>query len=109
MDRKIHDEVYWSRKQQAEFKLKKHEPKSDSSAEEWQAEFTEKMAAKYEKRVKEVEAECQAKVEGILEIIGEDFVEIVANFYMNNKNRAKSFELWRSIKKRVLKEQEGVK
>ncbi len=49
--------------------------------------------------------ECQARMKRILEIIGEDFVEMVANLYMNNKNRARTFELWRSIKKKALKKQ----
>lgn len=38
-----------------------------------------------------------------LEIITEDFVEMVANFYMNDRNRKLAFELWRSIEKRLLK------
>jgi hypothetical protein len=37
----------------------------------------------------------------ILEIVTEDFVEPVANLYINDRDRKYAFELWRGIKKRL--------
>jgi len=54
------------------------------------------------------DAKCQLRIERILEAITEDFVEPVANFYMNDKDRQRAFELWKSIKQQALKKQEGV-
>ena len=37
----------------------------------------------------------------ILETITEDFVEPVANFYMNDRDRKRTFELWNSVEKQL--------
>jgi len=39
----------------------------DAEREEWQADYTDKIAARYEKRVAEIEAECQARIEALIE------------------------------------------
>ena len=56
------------------------------------------------------EAECQARIEKILENITEDFVEMVGNYYARGgESRDKIFELWESVKRHALKAREGVK
>ena len=37
-----------------------------NKVEKWQADFTDKIAAKYEKRVAELETKCQQRVERII-------------------------------------------
>ena len=46
----------------------------------------------------------QQRVERILEIIVEDFVEVAANLYVPIKNIERVFELWQGVKQRILKE-----
>ncbi len=53
--------------------------------EEWQANFTDKIATKYEKRVGEIEAECQARVERIFKKIG-TLVKWTEKHYDSNTN-----------------------
>jgi len=40
----------------------------------------------------------------IMEIVTEDFVEVVANFYMNEENRNRTFALWDDVKRQILEE-----
>ena len=41
----------------------------------------------------------------IFKIITEDFVEMIGNLYMDDKNRQIAYELWGRIKKQALKEE----
>lgn len=43
----------------------------------------------------------------MLNIITEDFVEMVANFYMTDENRKRTYELWKGVKRRIQKLAEG--
>ena len=51
------------------------------------------------------EAQDTERVERILEIITEDFVEMIANFYMTEDNRKRTYELWQNIKRQILKKE----
>ena len=53
-----------------------------------------------------LKAECQEKIGGILDEIAEDFVAVVGNLYMTDKNMTLAFELWGQVKKQALKKGE---
>lgn len=43
----------------------------------------------------------EARLVQILDNIAEDFVEVIANFYMTEENKHKTFELWQSLRKHL--------
>ncbi len=47
--------------------------------------------------------EIQEQTIELIEKIQEEFVVMVGNFYMTAENRSRAFELWKNIKKQVLK------
>lgn len=54
------------------------------------------------------DAECQARVERMLDEIGEDCIATIVNFYIPKEdNQTRAFDVWNQIKKQVLKKQEG--
>ena len=65
-------------------------------------------AVDYPKGYTDAEAKCQQGVERGIEIITEDFVEMIGNYYMTDDNRKSAYELWDGIKKRVLRKEEGI-
>ena len=49
----------------------------------------------------QLEADLKA-TENMVEIIEEDFVAIIGNFYMTDDNRRRTYELWGQIKKSIV-------
>jgi len=79
--------------------------------EEWQADFTEKIATKYEKRIAEIEAHEQARIERIFKEIEKHITQldgkevvILGNYEIYKIDyvefaRAIWFDWWQALKK----------
>jgi len=82
--------------------------------ERWETECQERIvqtvkddADRCAQYLKAERADCQKRIERILDEIAEDFVAVVGNLYMTDKNMTLAFELWGQVKKQALKK--GVK